>query len=313
MIAHAPIPRAKRSRARRVVVGRWSPRRLWTGRGWQGWRRARARWAAAVRLPQAWRTRVQRSVLAAIVGVTAAGLAWVGVPRAVRAFKAHPYFAVRSIEVDGNRRLERAAVLEWAGVSVGQSAWDTAPGLLRSRLLRHPWVLAASVHRVFPQRLEIVIRERRPVAIVVANGLRYVDRHGQVLGELDAGDSRDFPVITGLDTPQAAEFLTAGVHRALQVLRQCERLRVFDPVSEIRVEHERGVTIFPQQVPVAVSLGWGNWRTKLARAERVLTAWEQQVARLAVVDVSFRDQVVVRLKDGALTPAAPEARRGMKV
>lgn len=313
MIAHAPMPRVKRSPERRVVVGRWSPRRLWTCRRWQRWRKARARWRAAVWLPDAWRRRVGRSLLAATVGITGAGMAWVGVPGAVRAFKTHPYFAVRSIEVDGNRRLGRAAVLEWAGVSVGQSAWDAAPSLVRRRLLRHPWVLTATVHRVFPQRLEIAIRERRPIAIVVADGLRYVDRYGQVLGELEAGDSPDFPLITGLDAPEGAGFLTVGVHRALQVLRRCEGLRGFDPVSEIRVDRERGITVFPQQVPVAVSLGWGNWRMKLARAQRVLSAWDQQVARLAVVDVSFRDQVVVKFKEGAGPAAAPEVRRGLKV
>ncbi len=313
MIAPAPIPRAKRSRGRRVVVGRWSPRRLWTGRRWQRWRKAGARWRVARWVPEAWRRRVGGSLLAAAVGVAVAWAAWLGVPRAIHAVKTHPYFAVRSIEVDGNRRLDRSTVLEWARVSVGQSAWDAAPNTVRRRLLLHPWVLTATVHRVFPQRLEIVIRERRPVAIVVADGLRYVDQYGQLLGKLDAGDSRDFPVITGLDAPEAAGFLAAGVHRALQVLRRCERLQVLDPVSEIRVERDRGITIFSQQVPVAVSLGWGNWGTKLARAQRVLTAWEQQVARLAVVDVSFRDQVVVKFKEGGEPPAAPEARRGVKV
>jgi cell division protein FtsQ len=313
MIAPAPIPRAKRPRARRVVVARWSPRRLWTGARWHRWRKTSRRWRAAVSLPEAWRRHARGSLLAAIIGITVAGVLWVGVPSLIHAFKTHPYFAVRSIEVDGNRRLDRATVLEWAGVSVGQSAWDATPSVVRRRLLRHPWVLTATVHRVFPQRLEILVRERRPVAIVVANGLRYVDQYGQVLGELDAGDSRDFPLFTGLDAPEATGFLAAGVHRALQVLRLCERLRMFDPVSEIRVERDRGVTIFPQQVDVAVTLGWGNWRSKLTRAERVLAAWQQQAARLASVDVSFRDQVVVRFKEGGAPPVAPEGRRGVKV
>ena len=54
-----------------------------------------------------------------------------------------------------------------------------------------------------------------------------------------------------------------GMHRALQLVRWCERLNSLDAVSEIHVDRRRGVTVFPRRTAVAVVLGWGSWREKL--------------------------------------------------
>ncbi len=43
-------------------------------------------------------------------------------------------------------------------------------------------------------------------------------------------------------------------------------------------------------------MGWGNWADKLTRMERLLTLWKGNEERLASLDMSFRDQVVARLR-----------------
>ena len=177
------------------------------------------------------------------------------------------------------------------------SIWDAAPDLVRVRLQSHPWVRRVSVQREFPNRLKIGIDERRPVAIVRLDELNYVDRSGRILGPLRDGDSRDFPLITGLEEAEPSGFTPIGVHRALRLLRLCERLNCVDAISEVHVDRNRGITVFPLRTAVAVVLGWGSWREKLARSARVFAAWEGQVERLAAVDVSFRDMVVVKLRD----------------
>ncbi len=256
---------------------------------------------------------LRRGALAALCGLGLAGGGWYVVPSGVHQVKSHPYFALGELEVEGNRRLSRQEVLQWAGVAAGTSIWDAAPDVVRLRLQSHPWVRRASVQRAFPNRMTISVRERRPVAIARLEELSYIDRGGNVLGPLRADDSRDFPLITGLGDAEDQAFATIGLHRALQLLRLCERLSCFDAVSEVSVDRYRGVTVFPLRTAVAVVLGWGSWREKLARSARVFAAWEGQVGRLAAVDVSFRDQVVVKLREERPVSAVRASKRGMRV
>lgn len=265
----------------------------------------RSRWPQVGACGRKW---VGRSSLAAVCGITLAAAVWYGIPAGLCWAKAHPYFAIAKLELDGNRRLTRREVLDWIGVQEGTSVWDATPADLQLRLEGHPWISHASVQREFPRRLAITMQERRPVAIVRLDTLNYIDRAGHVLGPLRDDDSRDFPLITGLEDEAVRGFAPIGIHRALQFLRRCERVGCFDGVSEVHVSQQRGVTVFPLRTTVAVVLGWGGWREKLARSARVLAAWEGQTARVAAVDVSFRELVVVKLR----ADHRPANRRGSK-
>ncbi len=258
--------------------------------------------------------RPSRGLVGTLCAVALLLALWQVVPPAVDWIQTHPYFALTTVEIDGNRRLSRAEILDWVGVGAQASVWDVTPHRVRARLLAHPWIREARVRRDFPNRLALAVTERRPAAIVRLDGLQYVDRAGHLLGPLRGDDSRDFPVITGFDGPAQADFVAVGMHRALQLLRRCERLSCFDAVSEVHVDRETGLTVFPLRTAVAVVLGWGGWREKLARSARVFAAWEGQVGRLAAVDVSFRGLVVVKLREAERQPAAVRApKRGMRV
>ena len=276
-------------------------------------RRARLRAALQWALGATWPRQLRIGALAAVCGVSLACVLWIGVPWSLHRIASHHYFALGTIEIEGNHRLDRSEVLRWAGVSEGRSVWGAAPGVVRARLLSHPWIRQAQVQREFPNRLTLSLQERQPVAIVLLDGPRFVDRYGRVLGPLRDDDSRDFPIISGLDGTEVADFSGIGLHRALQLLRWSERLHSADAVSEIHVDRERGLTVFPRRTAVAVVLGWGRWREKLQRSARVLAAWEGQVDRLTAVDLSFRDLVVVRLRAEQHPTAVRPSKRGTRV
>ncbi len=303
------------NRQRVVRKQGWWPPRVWRRRSTTPARARGARLRAVLQwaLGIEWPRRLRFGAAAAACGVSLACGLWFGVPWGLHRITAHQYFALTTIEIDGNRRVDRGEVLQWAGVYEGRSVWGAAPGIVRARLLSHPWIREAQVQREFPNRLTITLQERRPVAIVLVDGPRYVDRFAHVLGPLRDDDSRDYPIISGLDGAEAADFATIGMHRALQLLRWCERLHSLDAVSEIHVDRQRGVTVFPRRTAVAVVLGWGHWREKLQRSARVFAAWEGQVDRLTAVDLSFRDLVVVRLRAEPHPTAARPPKRGTKV
>lgn len=263
-------------------------------------------------LTLSWAAREWRRLLAAACGISLAAGVWYGVPRVLQLIITHRYFALTNIELDGNRRITRSELLHWAGIDESTSVWQVPPDRVRMRLRAHPWIQRANVGREFPNRLKIEVTERRPVAMVRLGELNYVDRSGRILGRLHAGDSPDFPVITGLEDLESSGFMPVAVHRALRFLRLCERMSCFDAISEIHVDVDRGITVFPLRTAVAVVLGWGSWREKLARSARVFAAWEGQAGRLAAVDVSFRGIVVVKLHEERC-PAAVRSKKAMRV
>jgi cell division protein FtsQ len=240
-----------------------------------------------------------------IAGVVAAiacalglfAVSWWQIPRLLTAVRAHPYFSVSEMAVRGTTRLTHAQLLRWAGLHPGVSIWDVGPTEIRDRLLQHPDLADVAVRRDFPRRVVITVHERTPLAIAVLDDLYFVDRTGHVMDRLRDRDSRDLPLITGLRSCKLDQGRLLLLRRAARLIRLCQREGCGDGVSEVHVDARRGVTLVPLRRPVAIVLGWGAWRAKLARAMRVLAAWEGQESRLALLDASVPNQVIVRLRE----------------
>lgn len=116
----------------------------------------------------------------------------------------HRYFAVREVQVQGARRLGPEQVRVWLGMVEGSSIWAASPRALEERLERQPAIARASVRRILPDRLQVVVREREPRAFLRHGAQAYVvDRSGVVIGE--APLRGDLPIITlGVPVPAPA-------------------------------------------------------------------------------------------------------------
>jgi hypothetical protein len=241
-----------------------------------------------------------------VVGVGAAS--WLLHDPVWAALRAHPYFAVTDLSIRGaGPLLSEEEILAWLGVSAETRIWDMSPSRVRARLDMHPLIEHASVHRTFPNRFVIRVRERRPEALALLNDLYYVGRDGQVLKKFEPGDDPDFPIVTGLGSQPAPGFRAWAVRRALRLQRLCRRMDCFGGVSEIHFDPRRGMVLYPRRPRVQVVLGWGSWREKIRRAERTLRVWEGRTHRLVGVRVHFRNQVVVELRESGKKPGHRES------
>jgi cell division protein FtsQ len=150
------------------------------------------------------------------------GIAALGVcgSTAVAAYKVHDY-AVTSpsftlsrelpgaLTIEGLHYTVRSTVLHVFDRDFNHSIFSTPLAERRRRLLGIDWVEDASVSRVWPDRLIVRIRERRPVAFVsFRTGVLLIDAHG-VLLDPPAQSHFSFPVLSGIredqDEAQRAE------------------------------------------------------------------------------------------------------------
>ena len=90
-------------------------------------------------------------------------------------------FDLRAIHIEGNRHLSKAQVARVGQLTSNVNVLWTLPGTIERRLERHPWIKQAHVSRTLPSALTVVIRERRPVAVLPASGA-VLAPDGKVLG-----------------------------------------------------------------------------------------------------------------------------------
>lgn len=266
----------------------------------------------------------------ALLGLVVVG--WMVRRPLVERLRHHPYFVINHVAIHGvGPALTPDDVTAWLGLGDSTTVWEATPAAVRERLEAHPFIAAAAVKRIFPGRLEIVVHERQPKAIAVLGDLFYVDRGGATFGPLRPTDPRNLPVITGLDADAPGGTRNWMLRRALRLLRRCEpsagvvaaatarrpdgRAPCVGPISEVHVDPEDGLVVFPARPRVPLVLGWGSWHTKLERAERALRGWQGPAEQLARLDLRFRNQVVATLRqaDAAPPPAPRLPKRGRRL
>lgn len=104
--------------------------------------------------------------------------------------------AVESIEVTGNRRLDRQDILRTSGVSTGENILAVSIASIEERLSRDPWVERVIVRRVLPDRLAITITEREAVYWVQrGEAVHYADAEGQSIAPVLAEHFVSLPLV----------------------------------------------------------------------------------------------------------------------
>ena len=209
----------------------------------------------------------------------------------------NPYFSVREIQVRAGERVRGNQIVAIAGLRQGMNIWKVDPAAIERKIAKHPWVRRVLVHREFPHRITIDVEERAPKAIVAVRKLYYVDADGVLFKEVIPGDSMNFPMLTGL----GAEELTApdqdtrkrieGAVKLAQLMEQRSH-----SLSEIHFDAPDKLVVYTTDRRLPLRMGWGDWEAKVARVEQLLTLWKGNEERLASLDMSYRDQIVARLR-----------------
>src|SRR5579884_358005 len=83
-------------------------------------------------------------------------------------------FRISEVSLTGERELSRERVLAIAGVTGHSSLLFLDPATTRARLLGNPWIAEATVLKLYPGRLRIELKERKPFALWQQGGKVYV-------------------------------------------------------------------------------------------------------------------------------------------
>ena len=166
----------------------------------------------------------------------------------------------------------------------------------RRRLLAVDWVKDASVAKIWPNRVEVVIRERAPVAfveLVARDGrsrLALIDEDG-VLLEQPEQSQYDLPILTGI-SPEQPEATRAGrVRLAMSMLRDLGPLAA--QVSEIDVGDANNLRVTQSAAGsgVVVMMGREHFRSRLKNFLAHYPEIQRRLPEAKIFDLRIDDRI----------------------
>jgi cell division protein FtsQ len=247
-------------------------------------RRGRARAAGRAVRVVAW-----AGLVAALAAAGALGARWL---------VTSPRFALARVEVQGNSRIAAEEIVAASGLRPGVNLFALNAGQAVAQVETLPLVRRAELVRHVPDRVVLVVEERRPFTLVHAGRLHWIDEYGVVVGRASRAVVPPVPVLSGLSPEELATASRAPserVSRGLALIRTLIRSGspLLGQVSEIDMSRSEGPVLYTVD-GVEVRLGRDDWESRLPRLTGVLAQVRTAGEGVSGIDLRFRDQIVLR-------------------
>lgn len=227
--------------------------------------------------------------VASLLGAGALGVRWL---------LTSPRFAVADVAVRGTSRLAAAEIIAASGIRRGANLWRLDARAAAAGVESLAAVRRAEVVRTFPNRVTIVVEERRPFTLVHAGRLHWIDEEGVRVASEARAVSVSLPVISGLTDEEIAAASRAPSERVLTGVRLIRTLlRAGSPlvsqISEVDVGRSDGPVLYTVD-GIEVRIGAEEWDSRIPRLVGVLAQVASSGQPVSAIDLRFRDQVVLK-------------------
>jgi cell division protein FtsQ len=215
------------------------------------------------------------------------------------------------VVLSGSHFVTPASVLEIFAADRGKSVLRIPLDERRRQLESLAWIEQATVRRALPNRIEVEITERTPVAFVrEASDMALVDVHGVILERPVEGNFH-FPVVTGISSDMALEDREKRMQLFSGFSQQIEAAHsgALDQVSEVDLSDEHDVratlTAPPGDAsgaaaPVLVHFGDSDFAGKYQTLVENIAQWRAKAGPIESVDLRFSREAVVNQDTAAV-------------
>ena len=204
----------------------------------------------------------------------------------------------QNIRLYGADHAPQSRVLAIFDRDFGRSIYLLPLAERRRQLLAVEWVKDASVRRVWPNRLEIQLSERQPVAFVQvpsrhsgALRLALIDEDGVILEPPERAQYR-LPVLTGVRRDQSLASRRDGVRRMLRLTGEAGSLA--ESISEIDVSDPDNLKVTEQVDGRVLTLlvGTRSFRQRLEKFHAYYPEIRSQLGDAATLDLRIENRIV---------------------
>ena len=223
------------------------------------------------------------------------------------------------ISVEGNHYVRPQSVRQIFVADRGKSLLRIPIDERRRQIEMLSWVDHAAVRRALPNRIEIDVTERMPIAFLrEASQLSLIDAHGVILERPLEGDFH-FPVIAGINQQMVLEDREQRIQLFSRFMQDIASVKseAPDQVSEVDLSdaHDLRATLTGLQndsavqgsgdvasaAPVLVHFGDDDFAGKYQTLVDDFGGWRAKAGRIESVDLRFSREAVVN-QDTTVTP-----------
>lgn len=201
-------------------------------------------------------------------------------------------FAVRFIEINGNRQVSTEKILSLLGPVYGSNIWQLDTEALAERVRSEPWIDQVQLERKIPATIQVAVNERELRALVPHQGeYLAMDGQGVYLENYDRIGAVPLPLVTGMqvtEEPQIGKPLAAAqLPVALAVITALSpQIRVL--VSEIDISRTNIYVYTPEGIQVRLG-DIGDLSAKLSLLASIYNQQRQDgnLWRLEYIDLRY--------------------------
>lgn len=204
-----------------------------------------------------------------------------------------------NIQVQGAHNVSRAQVLDVFSSDLDRNIFFVPLADRKKQLQDIPWIESATVMRLLPNRLNVAVTERTPVAFVeIDSHIALIDAQGVVM-DMPAGQqgSFSFPVIVGTTDTEPLSTRAARMKIYGRLMRELDSggTHYSHDLSDIDLSDPDDVkaTVSDPQGAVLVHLGNSNFLERFETYVSHVQEWRTQFHPLKSVDLRYRHQVIV--------------------
>lgn len=222
-----------------------------------------------------------------------------------------------NIEVSGMQNVTKAQIMEVMGADIGRNIFFIPLAQQKAQLEQIPWVESASVMRFVPNRLQIEIHERTPVAFArVGPRILLIDAGGTLM-DLPPKRKYPFPVILGMNPGEPLSTRVPRMKAYNELVRDLDSggASYSKDLSEVDLSDLENikVRVNDPQGDVLVELGSSDFLKRYRTYISHVQEWRQQFQKLESVNLRYDNQVIVnpdmegRPKQASLSASATRA------
>ena len=157
-----------------------------------------------------------------------------------------PSFSIQQISIKGNKQISNQKINQLAEIKTGDNIFSKLGIVMKVKLKRNGYIEDAQIKKVYPNKVEIEIKERQKQFQIKteSDGYIYMDEQGYILEY--AVDKLEIPTIIGIDIKQADvgikhrldERDLEKMENILQIREECRNIEIAEKITQIQVKEE---------------------------------------------------------------------------
>jgi cell division protein FtsQ len=213
---------------------------------------------------------------------------------------AAPSLQIGHMVVRGHERLSTGEVLALIEGLRGQNILVVRLDEWQQKLLTSPWVESATIRRVLPSTVEIMLNERQPMGIGrIGLAMYLIDSQGVIIDEYGPVYADiDLPIIDGLAaSPQDGGSIVdvARAEFAARVIGAlAARPEILKQVSQLDVSNLHDAVVILDNDAALLRLGESDFAARLQQYIDLAPALRERVNAIDYVDLRFDERLYVR-------------------